>query len=106
MYNDNLDETKVTGDLLIAADYYNVSELVNFCVIQLSINLTEINAAEIMVSSYFTNQKELFCLACKFVSKQKLDGKFLKKEALEKMKEKDPNLAWKMVTEALFNIKL
>ena len=31
LYNENLDGSKITGDLLIAADYYMVHPLVNFC---------------------------------------------------------------------------
>ena len=55
-----------------------------------------------MVSAYKTNQKDLFHLACKFVRKYPI----METEALEKMKEKEPNLALEMMTEAMFHIKL
>ena len=57
LYNENLDETKITFDLLVAADYYIVPDLVNLCVSHFTSNLTDKNAAEVMVAAYKTNQK-------------------------------------------------
>ena len=101
LYNDNVDENKITGDLLIAANYYMVSGLVSLCVSHFTSNLTDKNAADVMVAAYKTNQKELFGLACGFV--QRLKVPILETEAWEKMKKKDPNLACEMMAEAMFN---
>merc|ERR1711981_788376 len=77
MYNENLDENKITGDLLIAADYYNVSDLVSFCVNYLTENLTDKNAIEVMVSTYLTNQRESYQSACRYVHRRRLEGQTL-----------------------------
>ena len=75
--------------------------LVSLCVSHFTSNLTEKNAAEVMVAAYKTNQKELFRLACTFI--KRLNVPILKTEAVEKMKKKDPKLACEMMTEAMFN---
>ena len=107
LYNDYLDESKITGDLLVAADYYIISDLVNLCVSHLTSNLTVQNAAEVMVSAYMArNEKKLFGEACKFVFKQRLDGKIVEIQAWEKMKNEYPILAFEMMTEAVFQFKL
>ena len=107
MYNDNLDEDKINADLLIAADYYIVSGLVNLCVSHLTSNLRDQNATEIMIAAYLTNQKELFGMACRYVHKQRLDHvQIMETGAWEKMKKKDPNLALEMMTEVMFHNKL
>ena len=74
IYHDNLDENKITGDLMVAADKYNIFALFKLCVNYLENNLTESNAVGAMNSAYLTNQKELFGEACKFVFKHKLIG--------------------------------
>ena len=81
-----------------------VHHLVNFCVNYFTENLTDKNAIEVMISAYKTNQKELFHLACKFVRRYEVP--MVETEAWEKMKEKEPNLALEMMTEAMFHIKL
>ena len=106
LYNENLDKNEITGDLLIAADFYMIQDLVTLCLQHLKANLTDQNATEVMISAYKTNQKELFRLACSYVAKKMVEGLTLKKEALEKMKEEDPELAIEMMSEAMFNCKL
>ena len=58
--NENLDEAKITGDLLVAANKYDVSDLVNYCVKFLGDNLSEKNVAGVMTSAFLTDQEELF----------------------------------------------
>ena len=41
MYNYSMDEHEITVDLLVAADYYMVPDLVNQCMIHFASNLTE-----------------------------------------------------------------
>ena len=75
IYHDNLDESKISGDLMMAADKYNLSALYKFCVYHFDNNLTEENAVDVMNSAYLKNETDLFGKACKFVSKHKLIGK-------------------------------
>ena len=69
IYHDNLDESKISGDLMMAADKYNISALYKFCVYYFDKNLTEENAVDVMYSAYLKNEYELFEKACKFVFK-------------------------------------
>ena len=87
MYHDNLDEHKISGDLMLAADKYNISALYKFCVNYLDKNLTKENAVDVMNSSYLKNENELFAKACKFVLKNKLIGK----EAWKDMNKNNPD---------------
>ena len=87
MYHDNLDEHKISGDLMLAADKYNISALYKFCVNHLDKNLAKENAVDVMNSSYLKNENELFAKACKFVLKNKLIGK----EAWKDMNKNNPD---------------
>ena len=98
---ENLKEKiKINIDLLLAADKYNIPDLVRICVNHLKTNLTEGNAVEIMIKSYMINQKDLFDAAQKFVQVCKSSGKVVKMDALEEM---NPNLALKMLRQAMFH---
>ena len=103
MYNYSMDEHEITVDLLVAADYYMVPDLVNQCIIHLASNLTEENATEVMMKAYLIGKKDLFHLAYRYVHKKKLEGKTLDTEAWENMKMENPKLSLEMMTEALFN---
>ena len=74
IYHDSLDQTKFSGDLMVAADKYNISALFKLCVNYFANNLTETNAVDVMNSAYETNEKELFEKACKFVLKHEVIG--------------------------------
>ena len=87
IYHDNLDESKISGDLMMAADKYNISALYKFCVYYFKNNLTEENAVDVMNSSYLKNEHELFEKACKFVFKNKLFGE----EAWQDMIKNNPD---------------
>ena len=89
IYYDTLDKTKISGDLLVVADKYNVSALVKLCVNYLENNLTEFNAVDVMNSAYLTNKKELFGKACKYVFNHKLIGD----EDWQGMKKNNPSYA-------------
>ena len=84
--------------MLLAADKYDLPDLVRFCVNHLRKNLTQENAMDVMKSSYLTGQKGLFRLACKFV---KSNEKIVKTQAFEDMKKNNPILALEMLTEAM-----
>ena len=58
-----------------------------------------------MSKSFMINQKELFDAARKFVQFCKNSGKSVEMEALEELKETNPTLALKMLSEAMFHIK-
>lgn len=55
IYHDNLDESKNSGDLMMAADKYNISALYKFCVYNFDMNLIEENAVDVMNSAYLKN---------------------------------------------------
>jgi hypothetical protein len=83
IYHDDLDENKISGELMLAADKYNISALYKFCVNYFDKNLTEENALDVMNAAYLKNETDLFRKACKFVLKHKLIGK----EAWQDMKK-------------------
>ena len=56
-----------------------------------------------MTKSYMINQKDLFDAAQKFVQFCKNSGKVIDMEALEELKEKNPTLALKMLSQAMFH---
>ena len=103
MYKYNIDEQKITVDLMLAADYYIVPDLVDLCVNHFTSNLTEENAVEVMTKAYLIGKKDLFHLAYRYVHKKKLEGKALDTEAWENMKKEDPKLSLEMMTEAMIN---
>ena len=74
IYHDNLDESKISEDLMMAADKYNIFALYKFCVYYFKNNLTEENAEDVMKLAYLKNEHELFEKACKFVFKNKPFG--------------------------------
>ena len=93
IYHDTLDKTKISGDLLVVADKYNVTALSKFCVNYFDNNLTESNAVDVMNSAYLTNKKELIGKACKFVFKHKLIGD----EDWQDMKKNNPSYAFEVL---------
>ena len=84
IYHDSLDQTKFSGDLMVAADKYNISALFKLCVNYFANNLTEANAVDVMNSAYETNEKDLFEKACKFVLKHEVIGVEDWKEMMKK----------------------
>ena len=99
------DDSKIDVNLLLAADKYNIRDLVDICVYHLSANLTEENAVEIMTKSHMINQKKLFDAARKFVQNCKNDGKSVNTEALDDVKKMNPKLAWEMMSDAMFHVQ-
>ena len=58
---------------------------------------------EIMTKSYMINQKDLFDAARNFLQFCKNSGKVVDMEALEELKETNPTLALKMLSQAMFH---
>ena len=104
IYHEFLEPTMITHDLLIAADKYDIPDLVKICINFMKENLNDHNVVKIMTSAYLTNQKELFRMACKFVFKRGADDQFVQIEAWKEFKKKDHMLATKMLEEAMFNL--
>ena len=105
IYHESLKSTAmITHDLLLAADKYDIPGLVNICVDDMGASMNDTNVVNIMTSSFLTNKKELFKMACKFVFKRSGDGQSVEIEAWKEFKEKDPVLANKMLEEAMFNL--
>ena len=93
--------SKITGDLLVAANKYDVSDLVNYCVKFLGDNLSEKNVAGVMTSAFLADQEELFQSAYKFLFKLKIENVEIK--AWKNLDEKNPTLAAKMMRKAMLN---
>ena len=101
--DEDIDGTKVTGDLLVAANKYDISDLVNFSVKFLGDNLSAENVVDVMIAAFLTDQEELFELARKFVFKISIDNQIIvETEAWKKLQEEKPILAFKMLNKALF----
>ena len=89
----------------MAANKYDVSALVNYCVKFLGDNLSEKNVAGVMTSAFLTNQEELFESAYKFIFfKLRNDNQMVETEAWKKFQEEKPVLALKMLNKAVFRI--
>ena len=102
VYHENIDGAKITGDLLVAANKYDISDLVNICVTFLGDNLSEENVMDVMTAAFLTDQEELFELACKFVFKIRTDNQIVvETEAWKELQEEKPILALKMLNKAL-----
>ena len=104
IYHEHVDDEMITHDLLVAADYYDIPDLVTICINFMKENLNDENVVKVMTSAYLTNQKELFRMACKFVFKRGADDQIVQIEAWKEFKEKDPVLANKMLEEAMFKL--
>ena len=96
--------SKITGDLLVAANKYDVSDLVNYCVKFLGDNLSEKNVAGVMTSAFLADQEELFQSAYKFLFKLRIDNQIVETEAWKKLQEENPALASKMLNKAVFKL--
>jgi len=104
IYHEDLDEAMITGDLLVAANKYDISELVKYCLEFLGDNLTEKNVAGVMTSAFLTDQEELFESAYKFLFKLRIDNQIVETEAWKKLHEENPVLASKMLNKAVFKL--
>ena len=94
----------ITHDLLLAADKYDIPDLVNICNELMIANMNDKNVMNVMTSAFLTNQKELFKMACEFVFKRSRNGQSVEIEAWKEFKEKNPVLANKMLEKAMFNL--
>merc|ERR1719495_2580332 len=91
LYHGDLDQTKINGDLLVAAEKYEIKDLINACVNYMMENLTEKNAADILISAYLVdNQKILFRRAYKFIFQNRLIDKVVETDDWKGFEKKDP----------------
>ena len=105
IYHEDLDGTKITGDLLVAANKYDISDLVNYCVEFLGDTLSGNNAVDVMTSAFLTDQEVLFESAYKFIFfKLRNDNQMVETEAWKKFQEEKPVLALKMLNKAVFRL--
>jgi len=105
IYHEDLhkNEAKIVLDLLMAADKYAISDLVNICVKVLKERLSEKNVVDVMTAAYLTNQEELFETAYKFIFKLRIE-KNVEIEAWKELDKKNPTLAIKMMKKAMFKM--
>merc|ERR1711862_200741 len=102
IYHDTLDKGKLDSDLLLAADKYDLPNLVRICVDHLGRELREENVLDVMKSAYLTGHKALFQLTCKFV---KSNENIVETKAFEEMKKNHPALALDMLSEVILSRK-
>ena len=89
----------------MAANKYDISDLVNFSVKFLGDNLSAENVVDVMIAAFLTDQEDLFDLARKFVFKISIDNQIVAEtEAWKKLQEEKPILAFKMLNKALFKV--
>ena len=72
VYNEEIQEKKkITTDLLHAADKYNLTDLVEFCINHFMSNFTVESVLDIILVAHHINQKELLDSAMDFFIKTK-----------------------------------
>ena len=91
------DNNMINGDLMIAADKYDVKGLLDLCTKYLESNLSDENALEVLVKAELVGQMNLFAAASKFVCKN--IGRVNKTSAWEEMSKKNPSLIAKLFSQ-------
>ena len=106
MYHEDLheDDAKIIVDLLMAAEKYAISGLVNMCVKILKESLSEKNVVVVMTAAFLTNQEDLFESAYEFIFKSRIGKQTVGIEAWKELEEKKPTLAFKMLKKAMFKL--
>merc|ERR1712156_860608 len=100
IYHDEIqDKKKITANLLRAADKYNITELMEFCMEHLKSSLSLDNVLDVLVVAHRINQKEIFDAASDFVYKNK--GKVVNTKDWEQLKETNPTLTINVLTKIL-----
>merc|ERR1719266_2928780 len=101
LYHGGLDPTKITGSLLMAAEKYEVLDLVSYCVKTLKENLNEENVIDVMISAHLVNQKTLFYRASQYIFKNSLKEKIKKTDQFKDFQKMYPAQALEMLTSAM-----
>ena len=92
LYHDKVDDVKnINLDLLVAADKYMVSGLLDECIKYFKSNLSDQNALDVLVTAEVTNQKDLFEAASRFVGKKNL-GSLKKSSTFREMAKYNPTM--------------
>ena len=106
IYHEDLheDDPKIIVDLLMAAEKYAISGLVNMCVTVLEESLSEKNVVDVMTAAFLTNQQDLFESACDFIFESRIGKQTIEIEAWKELEEKKPTLAFKMLKKAMFKL--
>ena len=100
IYHEDLheDDPKIIVDLLMAAEKYAISDLVNMCVTVLEESLSEKNVVDVMTAAFLLpNQEDLFELAYQLNFKLRIENQNVDIEAWKELEEKNPNLAKQMM---------
>jgi len=101
LYHGGLDPTKITGSLLMAAEKYEVLDLVSYCVKTLTESLNEENVIDVMISAHLVNQKTLFYRASQYIFKNSLKEKIKKTDQFKDFQKMYPAQALEMLTSAM-----
>ena len=85
-------------DLLMAANKYDISDLVKICVKVLKERLSEKSVVGVMIAAFLLpNQEDLFELAYQLNFKLRIENQNVDIEAWKELEEKNPNLAKQMM---------
>jgi len=106
LYHGELGRTKITGSLLVAAEKYELLDLVSYCVKTLMENLNEENVVDAMISAHLVNQKALFHHAAKYIFKSNLKDKMKKTDQWKDFQRMYPTQALEMLTSAIFELHI
>ena len=100
LYHEKVKNAKmINTDLLFAADKYNIPGLLDQCCKYLKATLSLQNALDILVLAEFTNQKDLFDTASRFVGKNL--GNLEKSSAYQEMVNENPKMFTRVFSKML-----
>jgi len=100
LYHEKIkDITMINPDLLVAGDKYIVSGLLDECSKYFEANLSLQNALDVLVTAEFTNQKNLFEAASRFVGKN--IGSLNKSSAYEDLLKNNPTMIANVLSKML-----
>ena len=89
-------------ELFLAAEKYEIADLLNVCGLFMVENLTEKNAVELLITTYLCDQKQLFRRASEFIIDNQIQNKVFDSEHWKNLEEKSPALALKLRDKAHF----
>ena len=91
IYNEEIQEkSKITTNLLRAADKYNIGDLVEFCIEHIKSNFSLDSVLDTLVLAHLMDEKELFDAASDFVKEN--IGSVVKTNDWKELQETNPKL--------------
>ena len=92
-----LDQIDINTKLFVAAEKYEIVDLLNFCAMCMVENLNKENAAQLMISAFLVNHKLLLRHACQFIFENGILDNIVETKDWKDLEEGNPLLALKMI---------